>query len=46
LPDPFDAGYQAHPRDATPPPRLSAPWADLIKAFPQVGPIFASWCRT
>jgi cytosine/adenosine deaminase-related metal-dependent hydrolase len=37
----LDTGYQAHPKDATPPPRLSALRADLIKAFPQVGPIFA-----
>jgi len=38
----LDTGYQAHAKDgAPPPPRLSELRADLIKQFPQVGPIFA-----
>jgi 5-methylthioadenosine/S-adenosylhomocysteine deaminase len=36
----LDTGYQGHPSGESPPP-LSALRADLIKAFPQVGPIFA-----
>jgi len=36
----LDTSYQGHPKGDSPPP-LSALRADLIKAFPQVGPIFA-----
>jgi cytosine/adenosine deaminase-related metal-dependent hydrolase len=36
----LDTSYQGHPKGDSPPP-LSTLRADLIKAFPQVGPIFA-----
>jgi 5-methylthioadenosine/S-adenosylhomocysteine deaminase len=36
----LDTSYQGHPKGESPPP-LSSLRADLIKAFPQVGPIFA-----
>jgi 5-methylthioadenosine/S-adenosylhomocysteine deaminase len=36
----LDTGYQGHPKGDSPPP-LSTLRSDLIKAFPQVGPIFA-----
>jgi 5-methylthioadenosine/S-adenosylhomocysteine deaminase len=36
----LDTSYQGHPKGESPPP-LSTLRADLIKAFPQVGPIFA-----
>jgi 5-methylthioadenosine/S-adenosylhomocysteine deaminase len=36
----LDTSYQGHPKGDSPPP-LSALRADLITAFPQVGPIFA-----
>jgi hypothetical protein len=36
----LDTSYQGQPKGDSPPP-LSALRADLIKAFPQVGPIFA-----
>jgi cytosine/adenosine deaminase-related metal-dependent hydrolase len=36
----LDTSYQGHPKGDSPPP-LSTLRADLIKAYPQVGPIFA-----
>jgi hypothetical protein len=36
----LDTSYQGHPKGDSPPP-LSTLRADLIEAFPQVGPIFA-----